>query len=98
MDKKFYARWLVILRIRRKCQRALVQPIYNHFMDCSFAISEKTELITLARFLFDSENPAPKGFNKRMLSPHLKVEEYYPDGATVFTGPEIRWRRHNLSW
>ena len=48
------------------------KPIYNYFMDCSFAISEKTELITPARFLFDS-GLTPKEFNKRMLNdPHLK--------------------------
>lgn len=90
MDKKFYAvignppyQEEVLGSTRPK-------PIYNHFMDCSFAISEKTELITPARFLFDS-GLTPKEFNKRMLNdPHLKVEEYYPDGATVFTGPEIK--------
>ncbi|MBS6857485.1 MAG: Eco57I restriction-modification methylase domain-containing protein [Atopobium sp.] len=54
MDKKFYA---VIGNPPYQEEvpgSTRPKPIYNHFMDCSFAISEKTELITPARFLFDS--------------------------------------------
>lgn len=66
------------------------KPIYNHFMDASYAIAEKAELITPARFLFDS-GLTPKAFNKRMLEDnHLKIGQYYPNSADVFPNTDIK--------
>lgn len=65
-------------------------PIYNHFFDESFRVSEKTELITPARFLFNA-GQTPKEWNRKMLAdPHLKVSYFAPDAETVFPGIEIK--------
>lgn len=40
------------------------KPIYNYFMDASYCVADKAELITPARFLFDS-GLTPKSFNKK---------------------------------
>lgn len=59
-------------------------------MDSSFGVSRKVELITPARFLFDS-GLTPKEFNRRMLNDsHLKVVRYYPDGSDAFPDTDIK--------
>ena len=66
------------------------KPIYNFFMDAAYNVAEKAELITPARFLFDS-GLTPKAFNKRMLEDeHLKIGKYYSDGAEVFPNTDIK--------
>lgn len=66
------------------------RPVYNYFMDASYGVAEKTELITPARFLFDS-GLTPKAFNQRMLEDeHLKIAKYYSDGAEVFPNTDIK--------
>ncbi len=65
-------------------------PIYNYFMDESYKVAEKVELITPARFLFDA-GQTPKEWNRKMLSdPHFKVVEYEPDASVVFYGVDIK--------
>lgn len=65
-------------------------PIYNHFMDESYRVGEKVELITPARFLFNA-GQTPKAWNKKMLEdPHLKVEYYNPNGEEIFSNAEIK--------
>ena len=65
-------------------------PIYNYFMDESFSVATKAELITPARFLFDA-GQTPKEWNRKMLSDsHFKVVKYEADASTVFTGVEIK--------
>lgn len=66
------------------------KPIYHLFMDASYSIAEKSELITPARFLFDS-GLTPKSFNRRMLEDvHLRICKYYPDGTEVFPNTDIK--------
>lgn len=65
-------------------------PIYPAFMDSSYAIGERVELITPARFLFDAGQTA-KAWNKKMLNDeHLRVMTYSADGASYFPGTDIK--------
>lgn len=65
-------------------------PIYNYFMDESFKVATKVELITPARFLFDA-GQTPKDWNRKMLSDsHFKVMKFEADASTVFSGVEIK--------
>lgn len=64
-------------------------PLYHHFMDESYKLSDKVELITPARFLFNA-GQTPKAWNKRMLEdPHLKVLHYEPDASKIFPNTDI---------
>ena len=65
-------------------------PVYNYFMDASYAMSEKTILITPARFLFNAGYTS-KEWNKKMLNDnHLKVMSYYANSNDVFNGVDIK--------
>lgn len=65
-------------------------PIYNSFMDAAYELSDKTLLITPARFLFNA-GYTPKDWNKKMLNDeHLKVISYMPNSADVFAGVDIK--------
>lgn len=65
-------------------------PIYNKFMDGAYELSDKVELITPARFLFNAGS-TPKAWNKKMLSdPHLKVLLYEASSAKVFPNTDIK--------
>ena len=58
--------------------------VFNDFMDAAYTISDKVELITPAKFLFNAGN-TPKNWNEKMLSDkHLKVLSYSQDSRTVF--------------
>ena len=66
------------------------KPIYNDFMDASYQVSDKVELITPARFLFNAGKTA-KVWNEKMLSDvHLKVLYYEPDSSKVFSNTDIK--------
>ena len=59
-------------------------------MDSAYAIAEKVELITPARFLFNAGS-TPKSWNQKMLNDeHLKVESYEPDASKVFPDTDIK--------
>ncbi len=61
-------------------------PIYPDFYDEVDKISDKNELITPARFLFNA-GLTNKEWNKKMLNDeHLKVAYYEPDSDVVFPG------------
>lgn len=65
-------------------------PIYDKFMDGSYAVADKVELITPARFLFDAGS-TPKAWNRKMLSdPHLKVLYFEADSSKVFSTTDIK--------
>lgn len=65
-------------------------PIYNYFMDESFKVAAKAELITPARFLFDA-GQTPKDWNRKMLSDsHFKVMKFEADASMVFSDVEIK--------
>ena len=66
------------------------RPIYNTFMDESYRVAEKVELITPARFLFNA-GATPKAWNMKMLSdPHLKVLEYTQKSDSIFSNTDIK--------
>ena len=66
------------------------KPIYNDFMDASYQISDKVELITPARFLFNAGS-TPKAWNQKMLSDeYLKVLLYEPDSSKIFSNTDIK--------
>jgi hypothetical protein len=65
-------------------------PVYNKFMDASYTIADKVELIHPARFLFNAGS-TPKAWNKMMLQdPHFKVIEYESDSTKIFAGTDIK--------
>lgn len=66
------------------------QPLYNHFMDECYDLSDVVELITPGRFLFDA-GQTPKEWNRAMLDdPHLKVLYYNPNSSEIFQNTEIK--------
>ena len=69
--------------------RNQMPPIYHKFMDAAYEISDKTMLITPARFLFDA-GATPKAWNRKMLADkHLKVTKYVQRSDEVFPGTDI---------
>lgn len=90
MDKKFYA---VIGNPPYQEETEGNQrktPIYNYFMEESYKLAKKVELITPARFLFDA-GQTPKEWNRKMLEdPHYKVVAFESDASKVFSGVEIK--------
>ncbi len=65
-------------------------PIYNSFMDACYSVSDKVELVTPARFLFNA-GQTPKKWNEKMLSDeHLKVLYYEPDASKLFPNTDIK--------
>lgn len=66
------------------------KPVYNKFMDISYLIGDKVELITPARFLAN-QGGTPKAWNEKMLNDeHLAVLHYYPKSQTVFSNVDIK--------
>ena len=66
------------------------RPVYNDFMEASYRISDKVELITPARFLFNA-GKTPKEWNQKMLNdPHLTVLMYEQQSAKVFANTDIK--------
>lgn len=64
--------------------------IYYLFMDSAYEISDRVELITPARFLFDNGN-TPKQWNRKMLSDeHFKVLCFESDGKKFFANTDIK--------
>ena len=89
MGKKFYA---VIGNppYQEKVEGSSDRPIYNYFMDEAYRVSERTELITPARFLFNA-GKTPKDWNRKMLDdPHLKVVDYQQKSCSVFPNTDIK--------
>ena len=63
--------------------------IYNNFLDESYKVSDKVELIHPARFLFDAGS-TPKDWNKKMLNDNsFKILKYFPDSTQVFQGIQL---------
>nr|WP_304219961.1 Eco57I restriction-modification methylase domain-containing protein [Fredinandcohnia onubensis] len=65
-------------------------PIYHKFLEESYKLADKVEMIHPARFLFDAGS-TPKAWNKKMLSDeHLKVVDYVDDSSKVFPNTDIK--------
>jgi restriction endonuclease related protein len=66
------------------------KPIYNHFMDAAYEISDRVEMISPARFLFNA-GKTPKDWNEKMLKDsHFKVQYYEQVSGKVFSGTDIK--------
>lgn len=66
------------------------RPIYNGFMDAAYTVSDRVELITPARFLFNA-GKTPKVWNQKMLAdPHLKVLYYEQESDKIFPNTDIK--------
>lgn len=65
------------------------KPVYDRFMDASYNIADKVELITPARFLFNA-GKTPKEWNNKMLAdPHIKILSYEQNSADIFPNTNI---------
>ena len=65
-------------------------PVYNLFMDESYKVAHKVELITPARFLFNA-GYTPKSWNEKILNDeHFKVLMYEVDSAKFFSNIDIK--------
>lgn len=74
--------------IQKKGDRA--NPVYNSFMDASFDVADKVELIHPARFLFDAGQTS-KAWNKKMLNDkHFKVLSYEQKSYKIFPNTDIK--------
>ncbi|MGR6901028.1 Eco57I restriction-modification methylase domain-containing protein [Glutamicibacter sp. BSL13] len=66
------------------------EPIYHHFMDAAYELSDKVVLITPARFLSNS-GQTPAAWNKKMLADtHLMVAHYESNSNEIFPGTDIK--------
>ncbi|MDO4781318.1 MAG: Eco57I restriction-modification methylase domain-containing protein [Candidatus Saccharibacteria bacterium] len=65
-------------------------PIYHHFIDGAYKVSDKVCLITPARFLFNVGG-TPKAWNEKMLDDkHLKVAFFEQKSDNIFPGTDIK--------
>lgn len=66
------------------------KPVYHHFMDAAYELSEKVELIHPARFLFNAGS-TPKAWNEKMLNDkHFKVLQYSANSKDIFPNTDIK--------
>lgn len=70
--------------------KTFAPPVYHKFMDASFEVAEKVELITPARFLFNAGS-TPKPWNGKMLNDeHFQVMRYEADASKIFPDTDIK--------
>lgn len=66
------------------------KPVYNFFMDATYEIANKVELIHPARFLFNAGS-TPKAWNNKMLNDeHFKILNYEANSKDVFSNTDIK--------
>ena len=66
------------------------RPVYNYFMDATYGIADKVELIHPARFLFNAGS-TPKAWNEKMLNDeHFKILSYEANSKNVFSNTDIK--------
>ena len=70
--------------------KTFMPAVYYLFMDASYQLSDRVELVHPARFLFNA-GQTPKSWNQKMLDdPHFKVLRYEPDGSKIFPTTDIK--------
>ncbi len=70
--------------------RNFAPPIYHHFLEGAYSLSDRVEMIHPARFLFNAGS-TPKAWNQKMLEDtHLRVVAYEADGSRFFPGTDIK--------
>ena len=66
------------------------KPVYNYFMDATYEVADKVELIHPARFLFNAGS-TPKAWNSKMLNDeHFKILSYEVNSKNVFSNTDIK--------
>ncbi len=71
-------------------QKSFAPPVYNLFMEESYKLADRVELIHPARFLFNAGS-TPKAWNQKMLEdPHFKVLFHEQDSSKVFSNTDIK--------
>lgn len=66
------------------------KPIYDKFMNGAFEISERVELVTPARFLFNAGKTPEKWNKERLNDPHFKVLQYWQASQEIFPSNDIK--------
>ena len=70
--------------------KGFAPPIYDKFMDASYEVADKVELIHPARFLFNAGS-TPKAWNQKMLNdPNFTVLHYEQVASKMFPGTDIK--------
>ena len=65
-------------------------PVYNYFLDESYKVSDKVEMIHPARFLFNAGG-TPAKWNEKMLEDiHLKIEMFTQKSSEIFANTDIK--------
>lgn len=64
-------------------------PVYNSFMDAAYTVADKVELITPAKYLFNSGATPKKWNEERLADPHFKILNYVEDSSKVFSNTAI---------
>lgn len=71
-------------------QKNYAAPIYHLFMEESYKVADKVELIHPARFLFNAGS-TPKDWNNKILNDeHFKVLDYEQDSSKIFSNTDIK--------
>lgn len=66
------------------------KPVYNYFMDATYEIADKVELIHPARFLFNAGS-TPKAWNSKILNDeHFKILSYETNSKNIFANTDIK--------
>lgn len=66
------------------------KPVYNYFMDATYEIADKVELIHPARFLFNAGS-TPKAWNNKMLNDeHFRILHYAANSKDIFPNTDIK--------
>lgn len=66
------------------------ESIYHHFMDGAFEVADKVELITPARFLFDTGD-TPSKWNQKMLhDPHFQILDFDAKSERFFPNINLK--------
>lgn len=70
--------------------KGFAPPVYNKFLDASYEIADKVEMIHPARFLFNAGS-TPKAWNEKMLNDsHLTVLHYESESSKIFANTDIK--------
>lgn len=71
-------------------QKTYNGPIYNHYLDCAYSISDVVEMIHPARFLSNAGS-TPKAWNKKMLEDkHIGICEFWNKSVGLFDDTDIK--------
>lgn len=69
--------------------KTFMPPVYNYYMDETYLLADRVELIHPARFLFNA-GQTPKVWNQKMLNDtHFKILHYEADASRVFPNTYI---------